>query len=84
MEPTNQNQQDYLAMQFHLMDTKLNKSSHEAILAIRRLNFISRIPQADQRIRQETEKSLKETLFRYVPSSLVLVDEGFYLDALMN
>ena len=83
MEPT-QNQQDYLALQFHLMDVKLNKSSHEAILAIRRLNFISRIPLVDQRIRRETERSLKETLFTYVPASLVLIDEGFYFDAIRN
>lgn len=84
MEPTYQNQQDYLALQFHLMDVKLTKSSHEAVLAIRRLNFISKIPLVDQRIRRETERSLKESLFTYVPSSLVLIGEGYYFDPLKN
>ncbi|MBC8035326.1 MAG: hypothetical protein H7Y03_14350 [Chitinophagaceae bacterium] len=84
MEPIYQNQQDYLALQFHLMDIKLSKSSHEAVLAIRRLNFISKIPLADQRIRRETERALRESLLSYVPSSLVLIGEGYYFDPLKN
>lgn len=84
MEPTYQNKQDYLARQFHLMDVKLSRSSYEAVLAIRRLKFISKIPLVDQRIRLETEESLKQTLLSYVSSDMVLLEEGYYFDQLKN
>lgn len=84
MESTYQNKQDYLARQFHLMDLQLNKTSHEAVLAIRRLKFISKIPLVDQRIRVETEQTLKENLLSYIPASMILIGEGYYFDPLKN
>lgn len=84
MKPTYQNKQDYLARQFHLMDVQISRVSYEAILAIRRLKFISKIPLADQRIRMETEESLRQSLLSFVSSDLVLLEEGYYFNPIKN
>lgn len=84
MQTTYKNEQNDLALQFHLMDVKLSKASHEAVLAIRRLNFISRIPLIDQKIRQDTQGILNDTVFMYVPSTSILVAGGYFLRPTKN
>lgn len=84
MEPTYQNKQDLLARQFHLNEVAVSRASHEAILAIRRLKFISKIPLVDDRIRQETEATLKRTVFSHVSPGWLLLEEGYYADTVKN
>lgn len=84
MEPAYQNKQDLLARQFHLMEVSVYRASHEAILAIRRLKFISKIPLADDRIRVETEETLKQAVFSYISPGWLLLEEGYYADTVKN
>lgn len=84
MESNYQNKQDLLARQFHLMEVTVSRASHEAILAIRRLKFIARIPLVDDRIRQETEETLKQAVFSYVSPGWLLLEEGYYAETAKN
>lgn len=84
MEETYQNKQDLLARQFHLREVTISRASYEAILAIRRLKFISKIPLVDDRIRKETEEILKQTVFTYVSPGWLLLEEGYYVDVVKN
>ena len=84
MEHTYQNKQDLLARQFHLNEVTISRSSHEAILAIRRLKFIEKIPLVDDRIRTETQEMLRQAVFSYVTPNWLLVEEGYYAGTVKN
>ena len=79
-----QNQQQYLAEQFHVHDILQIKANYEAALKIKRWRLIQKIPALSQRIRKEADLMINESFLSYVDNYIVMLEEGFYSEMLTN
>jgi hypothetical protein len=73
-----ENKQDLLAELFHLADINNSQASYNAVLKIKRWKFIMKIPGISPKIREEANTSLEKTFFRYVSSTYILIEEGYF------
>lgn len=79
MHPGIQNSQQLLAHRFFITDMQVNKVSHQAILAIKRWNWISKMPapSSDKIGRAQTAKILQDSCFSIVPNQYLLIGDQF-------
>lgn len=79
MDPIIPNSQQLLAHRFFITDMQVTKVSHQAILAIKRWNWISRMPApSSERIgRSETAQILQDSCFSIVPNQYFLIGDQF-------
>ncbi|HUR12231.1 MAG TPA: hypothetical protein VM012_12725 [Flavitalea sp.] len=77
MDPIIPNSQQLLAHHFFIHDMQVNKWSHQTILAIRRLNWLNKLPDppAGKAGKSETEFVLKQSCFSIVPNRYLLLGE---------
>jgi len=78
-----QNQQHFLAEQFHAKDILLIKANYEVTLQIKRWKFIHSLSLGEKIIR-EADNMLYASVLSFVDNNDVLVDEGFFESDLAN
>lgn len=73
------NNQKFVAEQFYLGDLQVNKSSHNAVLIIKRWKLIRKIPApvVGDIVQAHTEKLIKKSFFSYVPNNIILINDEF-------
>jgi hypothetical protein len=73
------NNQKFLAEQFCLSDMQVNKSSHNAVLIIKRWKLIRKIPApvVGDIVQAHTERLIRKSFFSFVPNSVFLLNDGF-------
>ena len=84
MNPNIQNDQDYLAEKFRLLENHTVHASKIAILKIQSWKFALKTPEVGARYQQAAEEMVRESLLCFIPNEHVLSEEGFYFAALEN
>lgn len=84
MNPNIQNDQDYLAEKFKLLENHTVHASKIAILKIQSWKFALKTPEVGTRYQQAAEEMVRESLLRFIPNEHVLSEEGFFFAALDN
>jgi fructose-1,6-bisphosphatase/inositol monophosphatase family enzyme len=84
MNPNIQNDQDYLAEKFRLLENHTVHASKIAILKIQSWKFALKTPEVGTRYQYAAEEMVRESLLCYIPNEHVLSEEGFYFAALEN
>lgn len=74
-----QNDQDYLAEKFQLLENHIMHASKIALLKIQSWKFAMRTPEVGCSYQQAAEQMVRESLLRFIPNSHVLSEEGYYL-----
>ncbi|HRE52963.1 MAG TPA: hypothetical protein PK339_16205 [Flavitalea sp.] len=78
MKPFLENEQDYLAAQFHINDSHVVQASHLAFLKIQSWKFAMNTPTISKRYRDEASELIRQSFCSYVPNSYILSEEGYY------
>jgi hypothetical protein len=84
MSPYIQNDQDYLAEKFMIMEYHVTHASKIALLKIQSWKFAMKTPEVGTRYQRAAEDMVRQSLLSYVPSSHVLCEEGFYFRPVSN
>lgn len=79
-----QNQQHFLAEQFHAKDISVIKANYEATLKIKRWKFIHNLSTLSKNIRKEADNMIESSFFSFVENNKVLIEEGFFEAELQN
>lgn len=74
-----QNDQDYLAEKFQLLENHIMHASKIALLKIQSWKFAMRTPEVGSSYQLAAEQMVRESLLRFIPNSYVLSEEGYYL-----
>jgi len=71
------NNQQVLAHDFFINEMMVNKQSHQAILTIKRWNWISKLPAAPSGSigKRQTKKLLMESCLAVIPNQFLLLEE---------
>ena len=77
MDPIIPNSQQILAHKFFITDMQVTKVSHQAILAIKRWNWITKmpVPSSDKIGKAQTAQILQDSCFSIVPNQYLLIGE---------
>jgi len=84
MTPYIQNETDYLAEKFMIMEYHISHASKIALLKIQSWKFAVRNPEVGARYQQAAEDMVRQSLMSFVPNTHVLSEEGFYFRPLAN
>ena len=84
MNPYIQNEQDYLAEKFIILDNHVIHASKIALLKIQSWKFAMKTPEVGSRYQQAAEDMVRQTLFSFVSNEHVLSEEGFYTYPVLN
>jgi hypothetical protein len=84
MSPFTQNDQDYLAERFQILENHIVHSSKIALLKIQSWKFAMRTPEVGSNYQQAAEAMVRDSLLSIVPNSFVLCEEGYYLSPTEN
>ena len=79
-----QNDQDYLAEKFQLLENHLTHASKIALLKIQSWKFAVRTPEVGVSYLHSVEDMVRHSLLSYVPPSHILCEEGFYFSPIEN
>ena len=78
MNPYIQNDQDYLAEKFQLLENHIIHASKIALLKIQSWKFAMRTPEVGSTYQQAAEAMVRDSLLTTVPNTHILSEEGFY------
>lgn len=84
MYPYIQNDQDYLAEKFLLLENHIVHASKIALLKIQSWKFAMRTPEVGTTYQLAAETMVRDSLLAVVPNSHILSEEGFYLSQVEN
>ena len=84
MTPYIQNETDYLAEKFMILEYHIAHASKIALLKIQSWKFATRNPEVGARYQQAAEDMVKQSLMSYVPNSYILSEEGFFFRPINN
>ena len=84
MRPFVQNDQDYLAGKYQLMENHIQHASKIAYLKIQSWKFAMRTPEVGSGYQRSVEDMLRQSLLAFVPNSHILSEECYYFACLAN
>lgn len=84
MSPYIQNDQDYLAEKFQLLENHIVHASKIALLKIQSWKFAMRTPEVGTSYQEAAEAMVRDSLLSVVPNSHVLSEEGYYISPVEN
>lgn len=79
-----QNEQDYLAEKFMILEYHITHASKIALLKIQSWKFAMKTPEVGARYQKAAEDMVKQSLLSFVSNSHVLSEEGFYFRPIAN
>lgn len=79
-----QNEQDYLAEKFMILEYHINHASKIALLKIQSLKFALKTPEVGQRYQQAAADMVNQSLLNFVSNTHVLSEEGYYFNPSTN
>lgn len=79
-----QNEQDYLAEKFMILEYHINHASKIALLKIQSWKFAMKTPEVGQRYQQAAADMVRQSLFSFVSNSHILSEEGYYFNPSTN
>ena len=82
--PYTQNHQDFLAEQFHKLESQVLQESKIALLKIQSWQFALKTPEVGFTYQREAEEMVKQSLLSFVPNTYVLSEVGYYFCAVEN
>lgn len=84
MNPQIQNNQDYLAEKFQLMENYITDASKIALLKVRSWKFAMDNPEVGTTYQKAAEDMVKQSLLNFIPNTHVLSEEGYYFASIEN
>jgi hypothetical protein len=84
MTPSIQNDQNYLAEKFMILEYHIVHASKIALLKVQSWKFAMKTPEVGERYQQAAEDMVRQSLLHVVPNSHVLSEEGFYFRPIEN
>ena len=78
MYPNIQNDQDYLAEKFMILEYHITHASKIALLKIQSWKFAMRTPEVGKKYQDAAEEMVRKSLLCFIPNSYVLSEEGYY------
>lgn len=84
MSPYIQNDQDYLAEKFLLLENHIVHASKIALLKIQSWKFAMRTPEVGTTYQLAAEAMVRDSLLAVVPNTHILSEEGYYLGRVEN
>ena len=82
MTPYIQNETDYLAEKFMILEYHIAHASKIALLKIQSWKFALRTPTIGERYREEAQELINKSFCSFVPNSFILSEEGYYFSPL--
>ena len=79
-----QNEQDYLAEKFMILEYHITHASKIALLKIQSWKFAMKTPEVGARYQKAAEDMVRQSLLSFVSNSHVLSEEGFYFRPIAN
>ena len=79
-----QNEQDYLAEKFMILEYHITHASKIALLKIQSWKFAMKTPEVGDRYQKAAEDMVKQSLLNFVSNTHVLSEEGFYFRPVAN
>jgi hypothetical protein len=79
-----QNEQDYLAEKFMILEYHITHASKIALLKIQSWKFAMKTPEVGARYQKAAEDMVKQSLLSFVSNTHVLSEEGFYFRPIAN
>ena len=79
-----QNEQDYLAEKFMILEYHITHASKIALLKIQSWKFAMKTPEVGERYQQAAADMVKQSLLCFVSNTHVLSEEGFYFRPVAN
>ncbi|MFT3823516.1 MAG: hypothetical protein QM731_06325 [Chitinophagaceae bacterium] len=79
-----QNDQDYLAGKYLMLENHIIHSSKIALLKIQSWKFAMKTPEVGKQYQQAAEDMVRLSLLRYVPNTHILSEEGYYFYPVEN
>jgi hypothetical protein len=84
MTPYIQNETDYLAEKFMILEYHIAHASKIALLKIQSWKFAVKNPEVGIRYQMAAEDMVRQSLMSFVPASHILNEEGFYFRPIQN